>query len=281
MVNIVRDVKKAFNWGVDATKKVFSSNPLGLKKTTSFVMPISPASNTKTIISTSGNIAKSLYQGIKTFATKKTFNPAAGEKGIKNIGRALGSAVAVAGMTGGLYGAGKLTTSSIMTGKTPTASQTFKTISKTAGIGAGIGISPVGGAIGLLEGGGIATGQAAKNTINKLLGLGQSRIEDATKVFKMPEMTMPTTPQITNNFSIPEGFNTSFPSGSSLFPQPITNITIPSTGGGGFSVNMPSSGMENLPLMLMLMAGGIGAGGYLLGKRKKRKRKKYKKKKSH
>lgn len=78
-----------------------------------------------------------------------------------------------------------------------------------------------------------------------------------------------------------DSFNQSISNGLSGMQIPQTPIMyletpqVPNYGGGGFNVSMPSTGIgENLPLLMLLLAGGAGFAGYKIGKRKKKKYKK-------
>lgn len=150
----------------------------------------------------------------------------------------------------------------------------LSTIAKAGIQGLSFGLSKAGA----ISGVGVGT---AEGLINKILPDRKMSIPEGLK-------NLPST--MTDTFTMTRGdmdnlfdsFNNSLSNGLNNMGMPQTPLIMlqtPTTGGGGFNVNVPSSGIgENLPLMMLLLAGGAGAGGFLLGRKKK---KKYKKKRKH
>lgn len=264
-------------------KKVgrFIDNPANVDKSKvrSLVVPFSPASKGAAVVKGTGNIIKTFYEGVKSFTTKKTINPAAGQTGSKVLST-LGKAVGTGALVGGIFQGGRLIAKAGVSGELPSASDAAKSISRGVTTGAGLGLSPLGGALGALEGGATKGVQTVKQQVQNIFGLGQSRIEDATNIFKNVKDTLPTSPTTNIYNYLPEKF-----SPQDIMPQTpqmlyLESPAVPSISTPSFSPSISMGGIggglsENLPLLLL--AAGLG-GGYLLGKRK-RKKKRYKKRK--
>jgi len=254
----------------NALKNTMPSNPLR-KAVTLTALPSSGVSNIGTKV-LSGT--KSAFQTLKTFTTQKTINPLAGVSGAKNIATKALKIIGTGAGVGALFQGSRLIAKAGVSGNAPTFSEATSSLKKGAIVGGAIAGSPLGGIIGFGEG----TGINVKDKVQEIFGLGKSKIEDATNLWKpVPDANLPTI-----NINYPE-----YPRGTiqDMIPSMPQNIYLesPTAPSVGYSINPSFSlgGMggigENLPLMMALLLGGGLAGGYALGKRKK---KKYKKKKN-
>lgn len=254
-------------------------------KAQGFVVPFSAGASGASAIKTGAGGIKAVVGGTKNFfrnlpnlIKSKTLSPAAG-KAPKEILPTLGKFALGGAVTGGGIMLASEVSKMGVTGQPPNIMDVIQSVKKGALVGTGFGISPLGGLGGALQGTGILTGQAAKNRIQKLLGIGenygQSRIEDLKKNINDTMSNLPTNnllPQqpMIFNVTAPEAQAPQFVMPSSPSFAPALSV---SGSAGGFG--------ENLPLLLMLLAGGAGLaglGGYAIGKRKK---KRYKKKRKH
>lgn len=265
-----------------AKKFLFPASHTKTIKVQSNVVPFSPAGGAGALKG-AGTIAKGAYNALKTFATKKTINPAAGVSGTGNIIKTLAKSAGVGALAGGLFGAGKTISKAAVSGQVPTAKEAASTIGKTTAAGAGVGLSPLGGGVGIIEGTGSTVTKTAQNFYNILKGKGQSMIpENYTNPFKDIKDNLPTypSPTINLNYTIPTGTQISdimptTPQAIYIETPQMSPIQTPSVGfSPSFSVGGGGGISESLPLLLLL---GAGFGGYALGKRTKRKKKRYKK----
>lgn len=251
-----------------------------------FVSNVVPLARGASIVGKAGSVAKSFYEGIKTFTTKKTINPAAGVSGAKNILSKLGKAAGVGATVGAIFQGGREIAKAGVSGDVPSVSDVSKSLTKGVVTGAGLGLSPLGGAIGALEGGGKKISTVAQQFWDAMRGKGKSVMPDGfTNPFKDPSDVIKNIrlPDQNFNFTVPEGFTT-----QGMMPQTPQNIFIetPQTPQASFSPNLSFGGMggglaENLPLLLLL---GGGLAGFAVGRKtrkKKRKKKKYKKRRSY
>jgi len=267
-----KNVRNSFSKVVPVVKKILHPAP---KNVRGFEVPISFGSSART----AGSAVKNVYQSLKTFATKKTINPSAGVSGASNIAKALGKSVGIGALAGTIFGVGREISKAGITGELPNVRKASSAVARTAVTGAGIGFSPIGGALGVFEGTGIASARTAKERIQEIFGIGQSKLQDATNVFKDVNKTMPTFPSTVPDVNI----NNFYPSGGTLMdnvPQMPQTIFVesPQVPNAGFSPSFIVGGggglSDNLPLLLLL---GAGIGGFALGRKRKKKKKKYKK----
>jgi len=245
-MGIVKFIKKVW----DATKL---KAPAGTKIIGDAV-PFTPVGAGIGIIGGAKKIVGGLSGVAKVAYTK--LRPDVFGKGIATGLKYVGKKTLGGGLLGGLAGLGYGVAKGGITGETPNA----RKILQSSLVGAGIGISPLGGGLGAAAG---------------LITEGAKKAGDI--VLPKPDITTPTNPYA--DFKYPD-FN--FPE----IPQATTVIyppqLAPPSVGSSFSpsVSLGGGGIgENLPLLLLL-AGGLGVGGYAIAKRRKRKKKKkYKKRK--
>lgn len=257
-------------------KNVFrTSSPKGVQ---AFEVPIAAGfggaakAGTK-IIPRAAQGIKGFFQRLPNLIKSKTLTPAAAQP-VSKIPKVLGKAALGGAITGGLITVGSEVSKSGITGETPNIIDVIERTKRGAIVGAGIGVSPLGGLYGAVRGTEIVTGKKAKETIQELFGITRGQIKKIpTDISGFPEIPNPIV-NPTNIFNFP---------GSSLSPStPQVYLAAPSP---AFAPSVSVSGGiggtgENLPLMLLLLGLGVGTGGYLLGKRKKKKRKKYKKRRT-
>jgi len=266
----VKKVGKYILQGPDTKVKVVSN-----------LVPFAPAGPGAVAgVSKAGGVIKSIWQGVKTFTTKKTINPASGVTGTGNVLKTLGKVAGTGALVGTIFQGGRLISKAGVSGEIPSPAETVSSLKKGAVTGAGLGLSPAGGLIGALEGGGKLTSNVVNNFWDAMKGKGQSKIpSDWSNPLKDIKDNLPTTPTITNNYNftmpdVPTGTLPTTPQAIYFESPQAPSYQAPSFapsfslgGGGGLG--------ESLPLLLLL---GAGLGGYAIGKRKK---KRYKKRKRH
>jgi hypothetical protein len=237
-----------------------------------------PFSAGKSVIAKAPSLIGKAFTAIKTFTTKKTINPYAGAA-LKQLPKMVAGNVVKGAAYGGILGGGLLLSQAGISGKTPTSSDIKGTLTKTALVGAGTTVNPLGSLIGAVKGTGIRVTDTAKNFYNILKGQGQSIANNVTDTVRDLPISNPLSP--VNFVQGDTILNYTMPDMISSFPQQPINIFTPETPqtpsfNPSFSLGGVGGGLgENLPLMMLLLAGG---GGYLLG-RKRKKKKKYKKRK--
>lgn len=260
-------------------------------KTTNNVVPFGPpaakaAQVGPKVISGIGSIGKTLYSGAKSLISTKAVMPSfkVAEKLVPaltktSIGRAAGGAIKGAA-TYGTYEAVKQSAQSNL----PTGVKAIIT-------GAGIGLSPLGAAAGLIEGIGRKGAKTAADKFREGFGhtkeyLGDIIPQISNKADAIKRSTSNSMREIYDNLPtspIPQ-FQIDMPDIGTLPTSPtiIMQNPIPSVQGPAFNPSFSVGGggglSENLPLLLLL---GAGFGGFALGRAKRRKKKRYKKSKRH
>lgn len=277
-----------------AKRLIFGREKIGNTPVVNLVMPVGRAGGAAVSVAKgAGNVVKSLWEGVKGFTEKKTINPLADIKLsgsvldkagqlAKGVGGLIAKGAGVGTLGFGAYEIGKYA----VTGNVPSKEQAITDARKIIGGATSIKLGSLLGAGGILKGTQEVTGKNVRDIFLKAVGLGQSKAEDLSGLYtnstnKLKDITedLPQNPtiNITNNYpEIPQ-----LP--AQTMPQILTFETpqapnVSPTYAPSFSLSGSAGIGENLPLMLALLAGGVGVGGYMLGRRKK---KKYKKRKRH
>jgi len=245
---------------------MFGPSTINGKPVVNLVTPLGPK-----VMSGAGSILSTIAKGAKNLVSTRALAPAMGtSQPILNTLKKAATGAGIGITSYGAYSAVK----GVQESNAPN-------ILKAATSGAGLAVSPVGSTLGFLSGTGTMTANQIKTKVQNLFGLGKSRIEDATNIFK--GLPNPINQQPNINITLPDISRGTMPDLIPQLPQTIY-FESPQTPSLSYATNPSFSlggvgGMgDNLPLMLMMMMGVTGAGGYLLGKRKK---KRYKKKRKH